>query len=354
MNERVSAEQLRITVGELFHRAGMSQAHAATMADAIVYTDSRGIYSHGTAKVGTYLEWLTNGMMNPRAEPVLSHRRGAAATVDAQNGLGHVACVFGMEQATQIAREQGVGIVAIANSNHCGALSYYPERAIDAGMIGIAMTNALPTMAPWGGVDRIVGINPISIGFPAGTEENVLLDSSFGAVARGKIVVHYENGLPLPEGWAFDKLGKPTTDAVEAMEGLNQPIGGAKGVGMGMVFGMLPALLASAAYGSGLGDLASGPKPGRDGQLMIAIDVSAFVPPAQFVSATDDIVREVHESRRMTGVDHLYVPGEPESETARRCAVEGIPIDRASRKVLRHWLQEFDVTADWLEETSGS
>jgi ureidoglycolate dehydrogenase (NAD+) len=349
MSRRVSPDALEVTIQSLFEAVGMNEGNARTMAEALVFTDLRGVYSHGSAKVGNYLGWLVDGEVDAQAEPVLISHKGATAVVDAANSLGHIACAFAMQQAVEIAREVSIGVVAVSNSNHCGALAYYPEIAMRAGMIGIAMTNALPTMAPWGGVDRIVGINPVSIGFPGGSEQHVLLDTSFGVVARGKIMVRYENGLDLPEGWAFDAAGHPTTDAAAAMAGLNQPIGGAKGVGLGIAFGMLPALLASAAYGSRLGDLATGPLPGRDGQLMVAIDVAAFTDLEGFRAMSDEIVQEIHQSRRMEGVDRLYVPGEIESDMTTRYLREGIPIDNATHEQFRHWTDRLGVSAPWLE-----
>jgi LDH2 family malate/lactate/ureidoglycolate dehydrogenase len=346
---RVPAAELRSTVTQLFEAVGMDAADAATMGDAIAYTDLRGIYSHGVAKVAGYLDWLTERGVDPKGKPVVVSRKGAAATVDARNALGHIACVFAMRQAVEIARENSVGVVAVANSNHCGALAYYPEIAVAAGMVGIAVTNALPTMAPWGGLDRIVGINPVALGFPGRDQVPVLLDTSFGVVARGKIVVHFENGIPLPEGWAFDKFGEPTTDPAAAMEGLNQPIGGPKGVGLGIAFGMLGALLAGASYGSRLGSLDTGPASGRDGQLIMAINVEAFRPIADFLADADDIVREIHESRRKPGVDRLYVPGEPERESMRRLEHDGIPVDPATRKELAPWAARLGVCSAWLE-----
>jgi LDH2 family malate/lactate/ureidoglycolate dehydrogenase len=343
----IPLQDLRTTVADIFEGVGMDAQSAATMADALSFADLRGIYSHGVSKVPEYLPWLTGGV-NPQAVPFVRARRGATAIVDADNGMGHIACAFAMREAVAIAADLGVGVVSVANSNHCGVLAYFTQIAVDAGMIGLAMTNTLPTIAPWGGLDRIVGNSPLSVGFPSGSEQAVLLDTSFGVVARGKIVVHYKNGIPLPEGWAFDKHGKPTTDPAAAMVGLNAPIAGPKGVGLGITFGMLSALLSGASYGSRMGSLEDGPQPGHDGQVVIAIDPAAFGDRSMIEAAADDIVREIHESRKAEGVERLFVPGEPETINMRRYEAEGVPVNGATVDAVREWATKLGVTSAWL------
>ena len=147
------------------------------------------------------------------------------------------------------------------------------------------MTNALPTMAPWGGTEKIVGINPLAVAFPSAKEPPIVLDIAFGATAHGKIRVYHQKGHAIPEGWAFDEDGEPTTDAAAALKGLIQPIGGHKGVGLGVVIGMLSSLLSGAAYGTELGNMVDGPAAGKDGHLFIAIDVAGFQPVETFKSA---------------------------------------------------------------------
>jgi LDH2 family malate/lactate/ureidoglycolate dehydrogenase len=153
--------------------------------------------------------------------------------------MGQIAADFAMKTAIHTARTTHVAIAAVRNSNHCGAMDNWAAMALPHDMIGIAATNALPTMAPWGGIDKIIGINPLAIAIPGGQEAPIVLDIAFGATAHGKIRVYHQKRHPIPEGWAFDANGTPTTDATAAMEGLIQPIGGHKGVGLGIVIGIL-------------------------------------------------------------------------------------------------------------------
>ncbi|MGD0863376.1 MAG: Ldh family oxidoreductase [Candidatus Limnocylindrales bacterium] len=345
---RVDPSALHRFVEELFSKAGVSADDATLMADIVLHTDARGVYSHGTAAVAGYIDKLLDGQINPSAKPRVVGDRGGSLVVDGDGGLGHIACVYGMRQAILRARQTGVALAAVGHSNHCGAMSYYPTLAMAEGMIGIAGTNALPCMAPWHGRDRIVPISPIGIGIPSRAEIPILLDISFGEVARGKIVVHYQKGLPLPEGWAFDSEGRPTTDAAAAVKGLNQPAGGPKGVGLGLVVGMLSALLSGADYAGELGSLDTGPNPGRDGQIMMAIDISAYQEPTTVTGRVDKIVREFRNSRPIEGVDRVYLPGELEIETEQRFRREGIPVSDVTISALNRVARRLNVDAEWL------
>jgi LDH2 family malate/lactate/ureidoglycolate dehydrogenase len=232
-----------------------------------------------------------------------------------------------MERAIERAQIHNLAFVAVRGSNHCGAMAFYAMMALPHDMIGLAATNALPTMAPWGGTSKIVGINPLAVAIPAGREHPFVLDAAFSGSSHGKIRVYHQKGLPIPPGWAFDRHGQPTTDAAEAIEGLLQPIGGYKGVGLAMAMGMLSSLLSGADYGTELGNMAEGPRPGGDGHFFMAIRIAAFEDPARFKERVDRIAREIQASGRARGVEKLYVPGQLEAETEARYRREGIPLN---------------------------
>jgi LDH2 family malate/lactate/ureidoglycolate dehydrogenase len=189
------------------------------------------------------------------------------------------------------------------------------------------VTNALPTMAPWGGADKIVGINPLGVAIPADAEVPIVLDIAFGATAHGKMRIYQQKGHPIPEGWAYDAQGVPTTDVAKALVGLIRPIGDFKGVGLAMVTGILSSVLSGAAYGEEYGNMVNGAIAGADGQFFLALDVAAFEDVATFRRRIDGIVRAVHTSRRAPGVERLYVPGEMEGEFATAYARDGIPLN---------------------------
>jgi LDH2 family malate/lactate/ureidoglycolate dehydrogenase len=345
---RIDPGALRRGVGAIFSACGMVADDAALLADALASADQRGIHSHGVLRVPDYVEKLTRGGVDPRGRPRLVSERGAAVVVDGGNAMGQIAAAFAMQAAIARAPQHGVAIAAVRGSNHCGAMDHWAGRALPHDMIGIATTNALPTMAPWGGVDKIVGINPLAVAIPAHREPPVVLDIAFGATAHGKIRVYHQKGHPIPEGWAFDAEGRPTTDAAAALEGLIQPIGGHKGVGLGIVMGMLATLLSGAAYGTELGNMVDGPTAGLDGHLFMAIDIAAFQPPAAFKQRVDTISRQIQDSRRRTGVDRLYPPGQLEAEFERRYGADGIPLNEETLAGIRGAGQRLGVAADLL------
>jgi LDH2 family malate/lactate/ureidoglycolate dehydrogenase len=324
---RVAPGELTRAVTAIFAACGMGEADAALLAGALVNADQRGIHSHGTLRVPDYVAKLTSGGVDPRGRPVLASDAGAALVVDARNAMGQIAAHFAMSAAIERARDTHVAIAAVRNSNHCGAMDFWAMMALPHDMIGLATTNAIPTMAPWGGTDKIVGINPLGVAFPAAAERPIVLDIAFGATAHGKIRVYHQKGRPIPDGWAFDADGDPTTDTVAALSGLIQPIGGHKGVGLGIVMGMLATLLSGASYGTELGNMVDGPRAGHDGHLFMAIDIAGFQPVADFKRRVDRISRQIQRGRRRAGVERLYPPGLLEDEFERRYAVAGIPLN---------------------------
>src|SRR5690606_16176334 len=252
---RFPHEALQAIVRAIFERCGMAEADAAIVADQLVKADLRGIHSHGVMRVPLYVGKLTRGGVDPRGRPQVTKDASAALVIDGGNSMGQVAGVFAMRQAIERARTTNVAVAAVGGSNHCGAMEYYVRMAVEADMIGIATTNALPTMAPWGGIDKLVGLNPIGIGIPAGEEVPFVLDFAFGATAHGRMQVYKQKGIPIPDGWAFDREGRPTTDVDEALEGLVQPIGMYKGIGLAMAAGILSTLLSGAGYGTESGNM---------------------------------------------------------------------------------------------------
>ena len=322
-DRRVTASVLLGITGAVFGRCGMPPDKAALLAETLVHSDRRGVHSHGVLRVPDYVGKLVDEGVDPAGEPRVRSERGSAIVVDGANSMGQIGGTFAMDRAIESARTRGVAFAALGGSNHCGALDWYTLRAAREGMIGIAGTNALPTMAPLGGIDKIVGINPLSIAMPSGSDPFVL-DFAFGETAHGKIRVYAQKGAPIPEGWALDAEGRPTTDAAAAMKGLISPIGAHKGVGLGMAIGMLSSLLSGAGYGTESGNMVDGPVAGRDGQFFLAIDVGSFVDPDGFRARVDGIVDQVHGSCRREGVDRLYVPGEIERDVEREYAAEGI------------------------------
>jgi LDH2 family malate/lactate/ureidoglycolate dehydrogenase len=333
-DQRVDTGELLERVQRVFARCGMAAGDARLLADSLVAADLRAIHSHGVLRVPDYVKKLTRDGVNPAGRPFVARERAATAVVDGDNAMGQVACHFAMELAIAKARTYGVGSVAVRGSNHCGALLYYATQALPEGMIGLATTNALPTMAPWGGCEKILGINPLAVALPSLEEPPIVLDAAFSASSHGKIRVYHQKGLPIPEGWAFDREGVPTTDAAAAIDGLLQPIGAFKGVGLAVVMGALASFLSGSAYGTELGDMVDGPRAGQDGQFVMALDVSAFEDGERFRRRVDGAVRQIRESRPAAGFERCWAPGELEAEFERRYRRDGIPLSEETLRGL--------------------
>ena len=324
---RFDPDELTAFVATIFRACDMDRVDAELLATTLVVADMRGCHSHGVLRVPDYVKKLRDEGVNPKGRPRVTEDRPSAVVVDADNAMGQIACTFAMQRAVIKARGMGLAATAVGGSNHCGALAYFAMQALEQGLVGLATTNALPTMAPWGGVDKIVGINPLAVAIPAGDEGPIVIDAAFSASSHGKVRIYDQKGLALPEGWAFDAEGRETTDPAAALTGLLRPIGDYKGVGLAVVMGVLSTALSGASYGTELGNMVDGPQAGKDGQFLLALDPAAFVDRDVFGERVDRVVRQIRESRRAQGCEKIYAPGELEALTEARYRADGIPLN---------------------------
>lgn len=348
---RVSETALRAVVSEIFRRAGMDDADAALLGGSLVDADLGAVHSHGVLRVPEYVGKLTHGGVDPRGKPTVVRDMGACLVVDGGNSMGQIGATFAMERAIERAATTGIAAVAVRGSNHCGAMAPYVLQATRRDMIGWATTNALPTMAPWGGAERLLGINPLGVGIPAGEELPVVYDAAFSGSAHGKIRVYAQKGWTLPEGWALDRDGQPTIDPAAAIDGLLMPIGGFKGTGLALIMGLLSSMLSGAAYGAELGDMYAGPRPGQDGHFLLALNVAAFEDIGRFKARVDAAIRQLHACRLAPGTDRIYAPGEKELLTRRDYERDGIPLNHVTLADLRSTAEELGVAVEdhgWL------
>ncbi len=341
--QRVGADGLRTFVTAIFARVGMNDADAALLADTLVAADLAGVHSHGVLRVPEYVGKLTTGGVNPRGVPTIARDSGACLVVDGGNSMGQIGAHYAMAQAVARAESTGIAAVAVRGSNHCGAMAYWAGMALPHDMIGLATTNALPTMAPWGGAERLLGINPLAVAVPAGEEAPIVYDAAFAATAHGKMRVYAQRGQQLPEGWALDRNGQPTTDPLAGMAGLLMPSGGFKGTGLAMIMGILSAMLSGAAYGTELGDMEHGAHAGQDGHFFAAIRVAAFEDVARFKSRVDVAVRQLHAAHRAPGVECIYAPGELEHTRHAIYTRDGIPLNAVTLADLRRVASDLGV-----------
>ncbi len=337
---RVPARSLLDLVQAIFETCEMRAEDAHLLADSLVDADLSGVHSHGVLRVPEYVSKLTVDGVDPNGKPEVVKDNGACLVVDGSNSMGQIGTAFAMQQVIARARDIGIAAAGIRGSNHCGAVGYFARMALDCNMIGVATTNALPTMAPWGGAERILGINPLSVAIPAGREFPIVFDAAFSGSAHGKIRVYEQKGLTLPEGWAMDADGMPTTDPVKAIDGLLMPIGQFKGVALAMVMGILSSMLSGASYGTELGNMEEGPHVGEDGHFVAAIRVGAFEDVARFKARVDSAIQQIHACKKAPGVDRLFAPGEPEALRRNAYRTHGIPLNAVTLNDLKQTAEE--------------
>jgi len=341
---RVDAETLTRTAADIFVACGMSGQDARTLSQSLVHADLRGIHSHGVLRVPDYVKKFTDDGVDPKGQPVIVSEKGGAIRINGQNSMGQIGGKFAMQTAIDRAKTHGVAFAALGGSNHCGAMDWYTLMAAEHDMVGLAGTNALPTMAPWGGADKIVGLNPLSIAMPGAAAPPMVMDIALGATAHGKIRIHAQKGEPIPEGWAFDVEGRPTTDAEAALDGLIQPLGAFKGIGLAMMVGMLSTLFTDAGYGTQSGNMIDGAISGVDGQFFLAIDISAFTEPATFKARVDTIAEQFLSAKLAPGHDAVYVPGGLEHGIAVENRTAGIPLNAETMKGIEESAAAMGVT----------
>lgn len=322
MAARHTADALRRFGERCFVAAGMEEAGAATVADVLVHAEERGHASHGITRVPITVKRLHAGVMKPRPNVTLQQIAPGMALVDADNGPGPIASVRALDAAVAMARTQGVGVAIVAHSNHNGAGSYYAERAMKQGCIALCTTNAPPSMAVHGGRTPVVGTNPVTMGVPAG-EASLLMDMATSVVARGKIVEASKRREQIPQGWALDRDGKPTTEAAVAEKGVILPMAGAKGSALAIMVEVLSGVLGGGRFAEGLGNLYQDFETPQDiGHFFLALR-----PPVEgFEGRVGALVDQLKQSALQDDVAEILMPGEPEARRRARSLAEGIDL----------------------------
>jgi LDH2 family malate/lactate/ureidoglycolate dehydrogenase len=252
-----------------------------------------------------------------------------------------------MDRAVEMARDFGIGIVAVRNSNHAGMLAAHVLRASKAGMIGYFVRNAPALMAPWGGREALLSNSPFAWAIPS-RDDPIVLDMACSAVARGRIRLAAQRNMRIPLGWAIDERGAPVEDAHAAMRGMVLPMAGYKGYGLAIVNEVLAAVLPGATLSMNvstafLRENATSHDSWGVGHLAIALDVSAFEDPTVFRDRVQQLIEKVRSSQLAPGHERIMVPGEPEAKTRRSRFATGIPISSAVLEILRTFSSEFQI-----------
>lgn len=326
MPQTVGAADLLRFAAAATEAHGVPPADARLLADTLVTAELWGHPSHGMLRLPWYLGRLASGATTAVAAPEVVTDSGAVVVVDGCHGLGQVLTDRAVTWGVERARRHGISAVGVRNSGHFGTAAYFTRKAAQRGCVALLATNASPAMAPWGGREKRIGTNPWSIAAPGGRYGTVVMDIANTAVARGKIYHAKERGEPIPDGWAADADGVPTTDPHRAIEGLILPMAGHKGYAISFMFDVLAGVLTGSAFGSAV----VGPYRPSDrsgvGHLLICVDIAAMADPAEFEKRMETLIEETKSTPAAPGTAEIFVPGEPELRTAERLRSEGITL----------------------------
>jgi LDH2 family malate/lactate/ureidoglycolate dehydrogenase len=347
-SKAVSPDKLLDFATAVYAAAGMPHDDARLAADTLVQADLWGHQSHGVMRLSWYVARLKAGVCDPKAVPEIVVDAGAIAVLDGKDGMGQVLTARAVDEAVRRAKGHGIGAVGLRNSNHFGTAMYFTLRAAAQGCVAFLSTNASPAMAPWGGRKKTVGTNPWSWAAPAGRHAPMVLDIANTGAARGKIYLARQKGLPIPEGWAIDAEGAPTTDASRAIDGIILPMAQHKGYAIAVMMDMLSGVLTGSAFGLGVfGPYQTEHRSGA-GQMMIALDIAAFQPMAEFAERMERYIAELKSVPLAQGFDEVFYPGEIESRNDARNRTEGLRLPDDTIADLRKLAVEFSVEADFL------
>ena len=326
----VSADALARFATDVFARSGLPRADAAVVAEVLVWANLRGVDTHGVTRIPRYVELIERGEMNPRPTIRICAETPACVLIEADRAAGPVAMMRGVSEAVRKARDAGIGLALVRATTHTAALGYYTLEIAKAGMAGIALSGSWPNVVYHGSRASGVSTSPISIAVPGG--EPVVLDMATSIVSMGKLTQAKKAGKPIPEGWALDAEGRPTTDPQAAQTPL--PMGGAKGSGLSFMVECLASLIAgNALLAESLEGTALGARHRQNG-FIIAIDLAQFGDPASFRGEVDRLVKDLKALPLADGTDEILMPGERGARTLKARRRDGIPLPPAVRDEL--------------------
>ena len=333
---RASAASLERFIRRACEKVGIPSADAGVIAQMMTRADLNGSDGHGVFRLPQYIRRITGGAVNVRPDIRIIQEAPAMAVVDGDNGMGHLVMRFATETAIRKAKSTGVAWVGARWSNHAGPAALYAAMPLEHDMIGVYLAvgnaNHLPA---WGGLDMLLSTNPIAVAVPALEECNVVLDMATTVAAYGKVKTKAQRGEMMPEGWMMDRNGQPLLDPKRADEGFLLPIGGYKGYGLALVFGILAGTLNGAAMGRDVVDFNKDDTTATNtGHAIVAIDVAAFGDVDAFKRRIDTLVRDLRASRRMPGVTSIHIPGEGSHRAREERTRLGIPVPDSLRTSL--------------------
>jgi LDH2 family malate/lactate/ureidoglycolate dehydrogenase len=335
----IAPERLKEAVIEVLKGVGAAEDEAFLVAESLIRAEMRGTDTHGLPYLTLLVERVEARLVSVPTLVKVLKEDGATALLDGGNGIGQVAGWKAMEMSVRKAREFGIGLTLVRNTNNLGFLAFYTMHAAEQGFVGITMGNANAAISPWGGAEAFFGTNPLSIAVP-GSGEPLALDMSSSVVARGKIRKAQRLGEKIPPGWALDESGTPTEDPEAALKGTLLPIGGPKGYGLALMVDVLAGMLSGAAFGRDIKSFHQLMGPTGVGALTLAINVERFMPLGHFRNLMKGYLDSIRGSRKANGTARIYLPGEIESEKEKASRARGIELKAASIDMVNQMLEK--------------
>lgn len=329
---------------QLLEGAGVATHRAALVASNLIFGNLRGVDSHGMQLLPYYVEQLNSGLIDGGQDGAPIHESGATMLYNAANGLGAVTSAICCDHAIRMAKESGIAFVVARDANHFGAAAYWGRRISSEGLIGFAFCNASPIVAPFQAKEPRLGTNPICMSVPGEPENAWLLDMATTTVAANRIFKAYHNKqAEIPAGWAMDKEGRPTTNTVEAFNGLIMPLGGYKGTGLSVMVEILCAILGGGAMSTEVGGLRVKDRPMGVSHSFLAIDPARFVGADAFGERMDKLTNYLHSAAPGAGFEEVLIAGEPESRFEKTRRESGIPLGPGEWQRLLDWAAKFHI-----------
>lgn len=360
-----SEDQLRTFSRSVFLHMGCTDAHADLASDVLIKSDLRGIDSHGLARLTGYVRLWEKGRINTKPNIRVVHETPSTATIDGDAGLGLVVAPAAMRLAIEKAKNCGSGWVSVRNSNHFGIAGYHTLLAAEQDMIGLAMTNASPLVAPTFSRERLLGTNPICYAFPAGKYPPVVVDMATSAAANGKLEIAQRMHKAVPSGWIQNAAGETITDAHALKQGgallpLGSDIahGSHKGFGLSASVDILSAVLSGANYGPWVPPFVAFLEPPNDpvgkgiGHFLGAMCIDGFRPVEEFKHHMDNWIKRFKSAEAINPDQPVIIPGEPEHEQEQKRKIQGIPLIEAVVADLQELAQKLGLATLQTESVS--
>ncbi len=336
-SELVKPADLSALASDVFEHCGVPRADADIGAEVALWAQLHGSDSHGIVHLPLYVRGLLDRTIKAQPAFAMTRAMPACAVLDADHGLGLVASRRAIDLAIDIAKQLGLGAVAVRNSSHFGAAGYYADRAAEQGLIGLAFTNAMPAIAPTGGSEGLLGTNPIGAAFPIPGADPVIADMATAVVARSRIRHALAAGQKtIPEGWALDPSGRPTTDPAVAVKGSLLPIGGPKGYALSLMVEILCSALSDGEPGFQVTYENMVKRPSNICQFFLVLNPEGFVGSERYGARMTNIADVIGKAKTMEGEAPPRLPGARGHAVKHKAAAEGIAMFGNLRSALNN------------------